>query len=183
LRQDLDVRADLLRDLHGRGTFVPHGRCKYCDYTLTIAEIVKGFLDDPNDYTTECPKCNRRFAPIMRTGDVGVSWIEQPFYCGVQTLSQLEQLGVRSPEVLMREHPAIYDSALFHFGTIAAAYKRNGKEYDFDPLPGWNEKIIPYLGKAPDTVLAECVGQGVRTIRRMRSDREIPPYRRGKKEA
>ena len=183
LRQNLAIRAEILRDLHGRGTFVPHGSCKHCEYTLTIAEIIKGFLDDPNDYTTQCPKCEKRFAPMMRTGNVGVAWIEQPFYCGVQTLAQLNDLGVQSPEMLMKQHPAIYDSALFHFGTIAAAYKRNGSEYNFDPLPGWNDKIIPYLGRAPDTVLAECAGQRVRTIRRMRMDRGIPAYKREKKQA
>ena len=56
----LQHHRDLVEAVHG-DKFSPKAVCPACLHPLTDYEIMKGFKDDPRDYTTGCPKCTHRF--------------------------------------------------------------------------------------------------------------------------
>ncbi|MBI5135238.1 hypothetical protein HZA86_03335 [Candidatus Uhrbacteria bacterium] len=176
---------DALRD----EKYEPMGRCPKCEFTLTNGMILHGFNQDPGDYTTGCPKCGVRFAPklIYRTP---ASQTEIPFYCPMQVLAQLsnrptfiethQPIATLPPVELKKQYPAIYHSAITHYGSLKAAFAKVGLVYAFverDPKKDWKEKIIPALGNMPDTVIADCAEVSVCIIRRMRRERRIDRYR------
>lgn len=43
------------------GEITPEGICPKCAHELSEEEIKAGWLDNPVDFTTECPKCKTRF--------------------------------------------------------------------------------------------------------------------------
>jgi hypothetical protein len=94
--------------------------------------------------------------------------IELPFYCDCQTLAQLHGKEMLQPEQFAREHPAIYRSAIIHHGGIRRAFEKIGIQYVFEEIGDWKNKIRPFLGCLPDTIIAECVDVSVGTIRTIR---------------
>lgn len=161
-------------------TYNPVGVCPKCNYRLSAVEILKGFNRDSNDYTTLCVRCNHRFQPRLiehhRTGSA-----ELPFFCQAQALEQLKRIGnTVSPDVISKDSPAVYHSLIVHCGTIKAAFQRIGLPYSFKERfrekKDWKEKILPFLGQMPDTVIADCTGLSSSTIRRVRKKEGIPSF-------
>ena len=158
--------------------YSPAGKCPTCSCILTPVEILRGFNDDPTDYTTCCPKCNCRFKPILRYF-FSDGQAELPFYCEVQLLDQLRKADLlsRPPKEISREHPAIYHSAIVHCGTLKVAFRKIKLDYQFDERKGWEEKIISFLGQMPDTIIADCVGASSSKIGRIRRKRKISVFK------
>jgi hypothetical protein len=178
VRQEVFARrTNLLGDVRG-GEYKPKATCPGCSYHLEPLEIVDGFLPDPANYTTKCPKCRTRFAPqiVWRFSDLGQS--ELPFYCAVQVLPKLHGLEVLSPADIEKECPAVYHSALVHYGTLCNAFKKAGIQYGFQNVLDWKEKVRGYLGKLPDTVIAEIVDVSVRAVLIFRNSLGIDPFSR-----
>lgn len=161
-------------------TYNPVGVCPKCNYKLSKMEILKGFNRDPNDYTTLCVRCKHRFEPRLITyGRTGGA--ELPFYCLFQAVEQLRRIGNSvSPDVISKDHPAVYHSLIVHCGTIKAAFERIGFPYPFKERfkekEDWKEKILPFLGQMPDAVIADCTGLSSSTIGRVRKREKIPSF-------
>lgn len=167
------TRLQLVLAIHGED-YSPTAQCPLCSHKLKPLEILKGFLDDPIDRTTKCPSCEARFtAKLIARGQA--STVELLFLCAQQTLYELKRIRLLTPEALEKEEPAVYRSAIFHFGSIHGAYKANGADYPY-PVPAWKDKIRPFLGRLPDVELARAVGKCAKTIRKMRTSRGIPRY-------
>ncbi|MFC1598514.1 hypothetical protein ACFL2U_00680 [Patescibacteria group bacterium] len=171
---ELSVRLQLLETLHGI-RYEPHAKCPKCTRKLTPLEIIKGFISDPNDFTTECTSCHHRFEPkLVNFGKA--SRLEMPFYCGIQVLERLPDIVELNPDELQKKHPTIYHSAMIHFGTLKTAFAKVDLVYPFDQVHEWQEKVQDFLGKLPDTVIAQSVGKSRKTIGRLRRRLEIPAY-------
>jgi hypothetical protein len=58
-------------------------------------------------------------------------------------------------------------SALVHFGSLSAAFAKVGIEYtaEAEKRKGWQDRIATFLGRVPDTLIAEVVGVSVTTVR------------------
>lgn len=164
LEQRLSLRLALLQVTHGE-KFKPKGACPGCNKKLTPREIMKGFKQDPYDFTTKCPKCKLRFPPKLMHSDVSGN-AEYRFYCPAQTLAKLPGKEVLSPEELLVEHGSMYQSALVHFGTMRAAFKKAGIAYRFKEHS--NSKINRFMGKLPDAVIAEYANISAYQVRKMR---------------
>ncbi|TSC79128.1 MAG: hypothetical protein G01um101425_765 [Candidatus Peregrinibacteria bacterium Gr01-1014_25] len=176
----MTMRVALIQAIHGE-KFNPRARCT-CGHDLRPIEILRGFRADPDDYTTQCPKCKRRFtAKLIATGRA--SDVELPFYCASQTLARLRHIAALPSDEFCKQHPAEYRSAIFHFGNIRTAYQKSGGDYPYDPVQDWQDKVTPFLGKAPDTQIALVVSQPVGVIRTMRKNLHIPRYRKGNEES
>ena len=50
-------------------------KCPKCEYSMTIKEVNAGFLMDEYDFTTECPKCSKRFICTSSFGGDHVVWL------------------------------------------------------------------------------------------------------------
>ena len=155
--------------------YTPKAQCPSCFRKLTPAEIISGFNQDPNDFTTRCSACSHRFEPKIICFGNGSS-VVLPFYCSSQVLCRLSEMKHIAPDALSRKEPAIYRSAVVHHGSLKSAFKIVGINYAFDEILDWQGKIMPFLGKLPDTVIAKCAGSSVRVIRRMRKNQKIKRF-------
>lgn len=81
-----------------------------------------------------------------------------------------------SPAELSRQHPAIYRSAIVHHGSIRGSFAKLGITYKFEEIFNWENKVTAFLGRLPDTIIAECVEVSTSVIRRMRQKLKIPAY-------
>lgn len=178
LRQ-MQLRQELVQSLRGRGErMIPRAVCPQCSHLLTPLEIMRGFLDDPHDTTTACSECGERFQPTLETRTHDVPGATS-FWCPAQTLSALRELGAHEPDFLRKSNSTIYYSAIVHFGSIAAAFCAIGIEYTHDDeIVGRDERIVPFLGLLPDTVIASVARMSVSTVRRKRWSLGIERYRR-----
>ena len=156
----------------------PSARCPNCTYQLQVVEILQGFTQDPQDVTTACPRCKTRFTAVLLERGQWSDYLELPFYCAIQTLDMLRGKGHLSPDALQKKHPAMYYSAVTHFGSIVQAFVRAGILYAYeDTVDDWKRKVVPYLGKLPDTVIASCVNVHVWSIRALRTKLGVGRYR------
>ena len=168
------LRLQLIGELRSE-RYKPQASCPNCLRKLTPVEIIKGFNQDPNDFTTCCTNCGHRFAPILICFNDEIQ-IELPFYCDVQTLSKLPGKEELSPEQLLREYPGLYRSAIIHHGCIRRAFEKIGVKYVFEEISDWKSKILPFLGRMPDTIIADCVDASVAKIRAIRHKLGISRY-------
>lgn len=179
--QHLALRLDLTQVLRDEKC-TPQAICPNCSYELSPIEILRGFRDDPHDFTTCCPKpqCTQRFeARLQRyVGTSGAS-SETRFYCAMQTTAQLTpELAQLSQEALRRAEPSLYFSALTHYGTLARAFAAADLKYPHTEIRDWQDKVAGFLGRLPDTAIAECAGVSVKRVRELRRFRQISPYKR-----
>lgn len=176
LRLDLQLslRLELLEAIYGE-QYHPTGDCPSCNRKMTKVEILKGFRNDPTDFTTKCTDCGHRFQPklIARTA---ASSVEMPFFCADQTLAQLCGKEEMSVEQLELSYLGVYRSALVHFGSLAAAFARNGVSYAREAMEHWKAKVHGFLGKLTDKLIAECVSAPVKEVRAYRRELQIPCY-------
>ena len=172
----LTLRLALIGRVHG-GNYQPRAKCPKCDRTLTPLEIIQGFRSDPNDYRTECTSCHARFDPKLewREGN-SLSYVEIPFYCPTQVLAQLHGLEGKTPDEIRAEQPAIYHSVRVHHGNLRQAFAKIGVQYAYENVVNWQEKVNEFLGKLPDTVIAEVVDMSVRAVRSLRHSLGIAPF-------
>jgi len=176
LRQHIfDTRAELAQTLRGE-KFKPSAVCSQCHHKLTAAETLKGFNDNPHDFTTECPKCDHRFPASLISYDQ-LSHVELQFYCALQVLEQLRGFDHFTPEEISRANQSVFQSAIIHFGGLRQAFEKIDRSYGFDEIGAWREKVQPFLGRLPDTVIAECVDVPVSAIRYMRRKLRISCFR------
>lgn len=176
----MTMRLELAEAL-GQDNYSPEGLCISCGYKLRLEEVLRGFSSNPHDTTTLCPICKSRFQPMLvrktRSGSV-----EIPFYCHGQTLQKLrddKKLEKLSPCGFKEKDQPLFASIRAHFGTIGAAYFQIGVDYKWPEIPKseiWKEKVVDFLGRMPDTVIADCVGVKVAAIRKLRREKKISRY-------
>lgn len=181
LSHQLSLEAKLARRIHGDDeVYRPKGTCPHCEKQLKPAEIVKGFNRNPQDFTTRCPGCKRRFAPIL-VSSRSIGSIEIPFYCALQTLGMLkpEMIDIQFEE-FKRRMPTIYRSAFYHFGSLKAAFSRIKLSYKHEPrVSSWQKKVFSFLGRLPDKTIASSANVSVSEVRKLRKEKGVSPYRRG----
>jgi len=173
LRQDqrIALLLELTNSIHGQNYSI-EAQCPDCNRKLTPAEVVYGFLDNVNDFTTICPKCQARFEPRLAMLDQHGSKTSLPFLCSKQALHKLKESPILTPEEFTRRSDlvAAYRSLIVHHGTITAAYKSIGIEYPHTELEGWKNKIRPFLGRLSDTDIANSLGKSVTEVALFRED-------------
>lgn len=172
----LSLRLQLLEDIRWF-RYEPTGVCPNCSRKLTPLEIITGFNDDPHDFTTLCTGCGKRFKAKLKHYS-NLSDAELPFYCSTQALEQLKELKYFDPNVLQREHPAIYHSTIVHYGTLRNAFEKVDITYQFDEVVDWKTKVTSFLGRLPDKVIAEIVSVTPSTVSALRRKHGITRYTR-----
>ena len=171
----LDLRISLRQELLG-GSYRPQAVCPACEHKLTPLEIMEGFNNDPNDFTTKCPLCGKRFMAQLILPLPGGN-IELIFYCRVQVLARLTLMHLLSPEQIAQQYPSEYRSAVMHFGNLHEAFGILGIEYQFPRAAlDWRNKVLAFVGKLPDPEIARVAGVSATTIRRWRQQHKIPAY-------
>lgn len=155
--------------------YEPRAQCSRCERQLTAVEILGGFLDDPTDFTTECPVCHHRFRPMLISFS-DASQIELQFFCESQVLAMLPQFSELSPEQLSREQSAIYRSAIIHHGSLRQAFGKIDIDYQHETIHGWQNVVMPFLGKLQDTTIAGAAGITVAAVRYLRRKHGIDRF-------
>lgn len=176
IRNELFARRLALLEALGVERWTPHAECPRCGYALTPAEILDGFLDDPRDFSTKCPRCtSRRFpAQLSLPSDAGSTTLI--FYCAIQVQSMLRAAKKFSPEAIEQLNPSLYRSALIHFGSMANAFKTIGVSVSTSEKTAWRAKVLPFLGTMPDTHIARIVGKSPSAIRKLRYEHDIDAF-------
>jgi hypothetical protein len=176
LSNALSLRLTLIQTLTG-DEYRPEAKCPKCFRKLTPVEILSGFNNDPVDFTTCCSGCGHRFEPQLICFSNGVS-VELPFYCDRQTLARMVGLDTKTPKEIALEHMAIYRAAIFHHGTLKNAFKAIGIEYklELDSQVDLEDKLGPFLGHLPDTLIAMHAGISTRRVHNLRKKLDIPKY-------
>ncbi len=155
-------------------TIQPSARCPKCNKGLMVAEIVIGFKTDVNDFTTACPQCKHRFEPTnlvsQRTGE------EYRFWCNPQTRERLPGLEGLEVDDFRKQHPHIYFSAIFHFGSLFNAFRHVHIEYRREKFD-WTTKARFCLGQVSDKDISAIFGVSVAKVSTMRKSLKIERYR------
>lgn len=172
--QQLQLKLQLAESVSGR-TFTPTANCPECHRVLTPLEIIQGFSNDVNDFNTTCTGCGHRFRPRLTSKDSTGS-IEIAFLCQDQLLSQLPGKESLKPEEIDFRHQEIYHSAIFYFGSLTRAFQEINIAYKEDDLSSWRTKIALFLGKVPDSVIAQYVPVKVATVGKYRRSLGINTY-------
>jgi len=176
LEQKLGVRMALIQALQGE-EYTPHAVCPACTRAMTPVEILKGFNRDPADFTTACSGCGHRFAPKLKTRG-GYGSVEVALYCDIQTQAQLAGHEHHSPEEFRVKNAALYHSAVYHNGSLHAAFDRLDIKYEFEEAAvDALAKVRPFLGQLPDTELARIIGHQLREVRSARRKAGIRAFR------
>ncbi|MCR4312254.1 MAG: hypothetical protein NUV56_03140 [Candidatus Uhrbacteria bacterium] len=173
---ELQLRRDLVEAIHGE-QYTPRATCPKCEHALTDLEIMRGFNDNPRDYTTGCPKCQHRFLARLYRSTNGIK-VEMAYFCPMQTLDQMGDLVNVPLDTFRTTHAAVYNSAVVHFGGIRQAFTKLGVTYIHQVDPNWKEQVGPFLGKMADTVIAELVGVTTYAVRKLRKEMYIDVYSR-----
>lgn len=155
--------------------YTPQGNCPSCGRVLAPREILAGFTSDVNDFTTCCTGCGRRFEPKLVVFN-NISQLEIPFFCGLQAQNRLSRFAHKSPAELARDYPGEYRSVIVHYGTLRAMFVKIGISYSFEENPLWHDKVLPFLGRMPDSEIARACGVGSRTIGRLRRSQGISRF-------
>lgn len=167
----LSLKLNLIHAMRG-DDYRPEANCPSCSRVLKPLEIIKGFSADPNDYDTTCSGCGKRFPPKLRWQS-SVSSGELPFYCDLQMQAKLRGLETLNPSEFRRQEPAVYHSAIVHCGTLRNAFSRVGIEYVFNEIEDRERKIMPFLGKLPDKIIAQYSGLTQKKIGYLRRKNKI----------
>ena len=177
LNHIIGLRIDLAGSLAGV-KYYPENSCPNCHYQLKLSEILKGYSEDPKDLRTTCPKCRTHFEAKLRSGAAQLRW-----YCPNQALYALQEGGNREvlkPEEIEKWNHSVYHSLLTHFGSITNAFKKLGVNYTHGEVPNWHDRVRPFLGNLPDTMIAEIVGVGRSVINALRKSYGISAFNRRK---
>lgn len=180
VRQSLDalaIRVEILQALRPGEHACPEGSCPKCLRDLTIKEILEGFLDDVNDTTTSCPECKHRFQPRLVARSVA-GYTSIAFLCEKQTLGRLPELASLSFEEIQRNHQQVLASARFYWGTITKGFSLIGRTFVGEPSLTWKDKVKPFLGKCPDTLIAELCDVSPSTVHRYRVSLGVAAFQR-----
>jgi hypothetical protein len=165
--KEVSWRIQILQALYPGEPADPKGDCPSCRRTLTIEEILRGFLDQVEDTTTACPACGTRFQPLI-VGRFGQGKLLVPFLCAKQTLGRLREIASNSFDYICSNHQQVVASARFHFGTVTKAYQQIGIDFIGEPALTWKDKVRPFLGQCSDALIAEVVNASPATVRRYR---------------
>ena len=179
LKQRFTMRLKMVLAITDR-QLNPLAVCCSCGHSLSLEEILKGFLPDPVNTTTQCPVCKYRFQPKLNCRDPYGAY-SVSFYCASQTLHRLNPQRFYTPEEFQKTQPSLYHSALAHFGSLHGAFKQLGHNYPHDKQKKWREKARPFLGRYPDSLIAECVGVTTSAVGQYRRSRGIPSWSKNKK--
>ena len=105
--------------------------------------------------------------------------IELQFYCAVQVLARLTgHFGGLRPEEFRRENASLYQSAVYHFGSLANAFRQVQREYEFEHFERWEVKVRPFLGQLRDTEIAAVINVEPKRVTLLRRQLKIKPYSR-----
>ncbi len=185
LRQDqvmnfgfgLALYSNMLGELSGNHV-QPAAVCPHCDLRLKPAEILLGFLPDPNDITVGCPRCKKRFdASVIIGRDSSQAY---SFFCGMQLLAALRKMPDNlAPAELEDMRADLYYSALFHFGSVEGAYRQIGGGYPFrdEKDLSWHTKVRPLLGNIRDEDIATVLNVSKDSVTSLREGFNIKPSR------
>ncbi len=81
----------------------------------------------------------------------------------------MERIGGHfDPQEFERKYSAVYHSALAHYGTLRNAFSKIGIDYFYTELTDPMEKLTPFLGRLPDTIIAEVSGLTAKAIGKFR---------------
>lgn len=170
----LQMRLNLIEALYGE-QYTPKASCPKCSHPLSGYEILKGFNSDPNDFLTTCPECWHRFPARIHQRTAG-GYAEIAFYCPAQTLAQLPDLVDVPLDAFRTLHAEVYHSAVVHFGGLKQAFAKIGCAYAHTTDLDWQNVVRPYLGKLPDTVIAELASAPLSMVRKLRKNAGIRPF-------
>jgi len=170
------LRMELIQALRG-DRYQAGEACPSCGQKLSAAEIIGGFNQDPDDFSTACVACQRRFNPRLICFGDGTR-IELPFYCAMQVLARLPGKEMLSPEEFLKAYPAIYRSAIVHHGGLCQAFAQMDIVYPFEEISGWKAKVVSFLGRLSDKMIADCVNVSAVTVGNYRRKLGISRYRK-----
>jgi hypothetical protein len=168
------LKNELIEKMYGL-RYQSFGICPECSRILTSHEILTGFVNDPVDTRTKCPRCSFLFkTELINRKDYGGVYLR--YYCPLQVIESLKNMGLLTKGEMRIMNPSVYHSCLSHFGNLRMAYAEAG--YKYKEVIKWKEDVFEFLGQLPDKVIAVVAGVSATTVRNYRSSLKIKPYKK-----
>jgi len=151
--------------------------CPLCSERLTPLEVIDGFNDNMRKTVIKCFHCNFEFNPVYRRFTRRTLFVGT-FLCQIQTLHKLKitKLSKYDTAEIRRRNMDLYYSAILNFGSLSNAYNEIGIEYPREEIEGWNQIVVPFLGKIKDKTAAIACGTSTKQITFLRNNLEIDRY-------
>lgn len=175
-----DLRMELIRRLHEL-QFELYTKCHACDAWFSSYNAIQQLKEKKNHAKNfvECRECGEKIHPFLVYRSRSV---KGNCYLGsVEQLGKnLEQLADRSPKDIKDHHTAVFLAALIYYGGdlgyAAAACPAKVTYVDNTVIPDWREKVLPFLGKMPDKMIALAVRVSRTDFGGYRGSQKIQPF-------
>lgn len=185
-RELIDFQQAALRfelcEAVGKSGFVPHGPCMNlgCPGQPAPPDAVREWVcREGADPPVCCSACGLPVDRRLRfEGFLPGCSVETRFYGPAETGQRLLAEKDTPFRLLRHDHLGLYHSAISHFGGLRQAFDYLGAVYGDAAQLDWRAQVGDFLGKLPDTVIAEVVGASVADIRRRRQQAGQPPFTR-----
>jgi hypothetical protein len=89
----------------------------------------------------------------------------------------MEDLEGMSFEKIRAEYPAVLASARYYWGSLTKGFERLDVKFEGEPELSWKDRVLAFLGKCPDSVIAEVCGVGKSAVWRLRTKHKIAAYK------
>ncbi len=110
----------------------PRAVCPECGYQMDEDEVRAGWLEDPQDFTTQCPECNHRFVAALETRnretghEASFRYLcQNQLFWAMRNLLQLHERSRIGQVFLEGTSPELFWNLIRHYGT----YKIGRKAY------------------------------------------------------
>jgi len=170
-----DRRLELIGSLRNEQPMKVAAKCPQCNHQMTTGQVLAGYTTDVNDIRTTCYLCRHRFEAnlVFRQKNKQVT---KSMYCDIQVLPKMRGLEGYEPYEYSRENPGVYFSALAHYGTLKAGYRKLDINYRHEEVRQWEKKIGPFLGRLPDCDVADTIGIKPDIVQKLRRELGIKEY-------
>ena len=107
-----------------RQLMASEGTCTKCNFELSEEQIRAGWSKNPNDYTTECPRCKSRFIAYFRLLEEDEEIAKLEFLSPFHVFDAMEKMWAQQPgqskklgeDFLLKKDPLIYWNLIRRFG-------------------------------------------------------------------
>lgn len=151
-------------------------KCPTCGWVLSKSERLMCYTTDLSNIKTRCYKCKSFYHAYIQLGDC-----KYVLYAQRHIIFRLRNLWSKTPDEILKLHPAFYHSCVYNYGNITKAFLAAKIKYIYKENQDWQEKVKPFLGKLTDKVIADVVRVDPSVITKLRkTNGDIPKFTRSK---
>lgn len=152
--------------------YIEIAKCPMCGLEMNKSQRILSYTTDPTNIKTRCFRCRSFYQAYIQLGEN-----RYVLYAKKHIIFRLRDLWSKTPEEICKIHPSFYHSCIYNYGNLTKAFQSAKIKYTFVENEEWKEKVIQFLGKLTDKVIADVVGVEPAIISKMRrANGDIPKF-------